>query len=125
MKVFGFTLTALIIFIGFAVPKVNAAVNFDITTQGGSGWVRDIYNYSVESGNRYSAVNWQYSNQSGHYMWFGVFNSSFIKKGQMLYTTKKSDAFLASLTTGTEAYLGARRENVGDPATRVTGIWAA
>ena len=125
MKVIRYVSIAVVLFVGIAVSNVNAqTVGFNITTN--SGWHYDGSNLSLEMGNRYTAVNWQTSNQGNHSMWFGVFNTNYIKKGSMLFTSKKSDAFVAtglSLVEG--SLLGAKRENAGDPYTTVGGTWAA
>lgn len=125
MKVIRYVSIAIVLFIGFAVSNVNAqTVNFYITTN--SGWHYDESNLSLEMGNKYSSVNWQTTNQGNHSMWFGVFTTSYIKKGSMLFTSRKSDAFVASGLSQTEgSMLGARRENSGAPDTYVTGLWAA
>lgn len=125
MKVFRYVALATVLFVGFTVSNVNAqTVSFDITAN--SGWSYDIAHPSLEIGNKYTGVNWQTSNQGNHSMWFGAFTSGFIKKGSMLYDSKKIDAFVAQgLSLVDNSYLGAKRENSGAPYTRVTGVWAA
>lgn len=124
MKIFRYVSIAIMFLTLFVASDVAAqAVDFDITAS--SGWVHDIAHPSNEQGNKYSSVNWISSNRGNHTMWFGIFNDSFIKKGQMLYTSKKADAFLVDLPEGLNAYIAARRENSGDPFTNVKGIWAA
>lgn len=127
MKKIGFLAILLVASFGIFSSKAKAQrVDFNITTAGGKAWAYDYSNTSINDTNKYSAVNWQTSNRGNHTMWFGVFDQSYFIKGSLLFTSKKTDAFLTSSLSANSSYmLGARRENSGDPATNVTGLWTA
>lgn len=124
MRLKGFIAIALVLFLGISTVSAEK-VPFSISTTGGKSWACDWDHPSIEDNNKYTGVKWMTTNQGSHKMWFGAVNESFIMKGSMLFDQPKSDAFLTNFADGEGAFLKARRENVGDPATTVTGYWLA
>lgn len=127
MKSLRLMLVAVALFMGLSISNANAqTTSFYITAN--YAWTIDWYNTpsTKQNGNSYSAVAWSTSSASGsHKMWFKVINSAEVTQGSGLLNYLTTDAFKTNLTQGTSYWLAARRENVIDPVTTVTGTWAA
>lgn len=77
----------------------------------------DSYNWAV--------VNWNYSDQHSHTMWFKVIDKNGDRMGSKLYEYKESKGFTTSNTyKGANYRLCAGRQNWWDPWTYVSGTWA-
>lgn len=125
MKICHFAIVAFVMFFGIFTSNVNAEeVNFSISAN--NLWAENIYNPSSTKnfGNRYSAVNWKTSNKTNHKMWFRVRAvSDDTIKGSGLLNYLTTGAFLTNNESNSEYYLQAKRENLLDPLTVVTGSW--
>lgn len=133
MKYSKYFMIAFISFFGLIFMDVNASgmnkTPFSITTN--SSWKADYLNYAKKSfESRSSAVEWTNSNKSSHKMWFRVRNTTGTIKvyGSSLLNYKTTDAFRTDLTvdtstSGMKYELSARRENIIDPTTTVSGLW--
>lgn len=128
MKKIGFLAILLVVSFGIFIPKASAIdiVSFSFRTN--YSWMTNLNNApsTKEGGNHFSAVNWQNSDQLNHKMWFRVINEAGQQQGEAgLLSYLTTDAFKTSLTSGEKYYLQARRENILDPMTSISGIWAA
>lgn len=111
---------------------VSAGTSVKAATAGFSGSAGSAWSYVTNPaaydntkalGNKYTGVNWQYSNQGSHKMWFRVVNSNGEEKGKYLYQGLGSDAFATSAQQNYYYWLQSKRENSNTPA-YITGVWA-
>ena len=128
MKYVKFMVIALILACSTAI-NVNASEmnKTDFSISANYSWVNDNVNYAKKLfDSRSSAVQWTNSNKSSHKMWFRVRSATGTTYGSALLNYKTTGAFRTdiSVNTGNVFYLlGARRENITDPVTNVTGLW--
>jgi len=116
----------------FLLLGISKAYAFSIYSGPFSGSATSSWAYVTNPGtnivkdNDYSgvSVNWQTSNQSSHRMWFRQVNSNQENKGSALLDYKTVKTFASTAEQNHYYWLQARRENIWDPATYVTGVWA-
>lgn len=128
MKYARYGLTGIVAFVALSMVNINAKALGKFTIETNSVWKSDLSSTAsveVKSGaNKYSGVNWTYSNKSSHKMIFRICNSSNGKSfGSGTLKYKSQDTFKTSIPEGTKTYIQARRENIIDPVTTVKGTW--
>lgn len=126
MKLGRMILVGVIAFFGVSIAKANAQV-VDFNISANYSWGLDMVHSSLKQNeNRYTAIGWNFSNKSSHKMWFRVVDSAERQIGSAgLFNYKTTDAIQSNLSIGQNYWLSARRENVIDPVTTVSGTWNA
>ncbi len=90
-----------------------------------SSWT-NVSQLNGKNNNEYLAgVNWKTSQYSGHRMWFRIVNAEGQDRGKVLIE-RPGNGVKYLRTTASNGYvyrLQAKRENLWDPKTYITGTW--
>lgn len=124
-KVLSLVLGALMCVSAFGTMRTSAkdVTNFSITT--GVTWKTTANPSTKQDSGSTGYVNWQSSDKSSHKEWFRLVNSNGYLRSYEVCISYKSNSNLSEIETqyGYYYYLQAKRENLIDPTTTVTGYY--
>ena len=112
---------SVVVFVTLFTVNVSAA-NFGGSAGYTYKWMSiEVYKPSPAQ----SSLNWTYSDQASHKMWFVIRNSvtSTDAVSPKLFDYKTSGNFNSSANAGQTLRLRARREHINNPYTYVSGTW--
>lgn len=108
----------------FSLTNVKAGgYDFDITANYAWGNDSQLRSGTKIDGTSVSTVIWNTSNKSSHRMWFRVLDMNNNVRGSVRIDYLSSGYAVTNNTTGSSYIIQAKRENIIDPITTVTGKW--